>query len=85
MELEAIDALLRVDGAAAPAALALAQRRLDAWDAGGPAPDDIPREYRVRQTLNPHSACLPAWLLDDVFGGCFQTCGQVCKGVLVAF
>ena len=51
MELEAIDALLRVDGAAAPAALALAQRRLDAWDAGGPAPDDIPREYRVRQTL----------------------------------
>jgi len=40
MELEALDALLRVDGQAAPAALARAQRRVDAWQAGGPAPED---------------------------------------------
>ncbi|KAK9822450.1 hypothetical protein WJX81_001736 [Elliptochloris bilobata] len=46
MELEAIDALLCVEGQAAPAALALAQRRLDAWEAGGPAPSDIPHAYR---------------------------------------
>ncbi len=49
MELEALDALLRVDGQAAPAALARAQRRVDAWQAGGPAPEDIPRSFQARR------------------------------------